>query len=115
MESKHTPGPWEVNIAPPPHKTLKPIIIVRVSETPLKYTPTIALAVGCDKTTDLANAQFIVRACNAHEELLEALKLSRKYVAKMVADDVQTVLHPQVALDRLEQAIAKAEGKEGEG
>ena len=45
-------------------------------------------------------------------ELVEALKLAAKYVAKMVADDVQTVVPPQIALDRIEAALAKVEGKE---
>jgi len=59
-----------------------------------------------------ANAEFIVRACNNHYDLLAMLKLAAKYVSKMVADDVKTAVPPIVALNRIEAAIARAEGKE---
>ena len=55
----------------------------------------------------LANAQLIAAA----PDLLEVLKLARKYVAKMVADDIKTVVPPSIALEKIEQAIAKAQGK----
>ncbi len=45
-------------------------------------------------------------------ELLKACKLSRLYLSKMVADNVQTVLSPQTALDRINKAIEKVEGRE---
>ena len=52
---------------------------------------------------------MVYELLKATPDLLEALKLSWKYVAKMVADDVQTAIPPQVALDKIEAAIAKAE------
>ena len=57
-------------------------------------------------------ANRIVRACNAHDELVAMLKLASKYVAKMVADDVQTAVRPIVVFNRIEAALAKAEAKQ---
>jgi len=59
-----------------------------------------------------AAANEIERLQNINAELLEALKLSRQYLSKMVADDVQTVLSPQTALNRINKAIGKSEGRE---
>ena len=56
-----------------------------------------------------ANAEFIVRACNSYEALVEACKLAAKYVSKMVADDVQTVIPPANALRVIERALKQAE------
>ena len=55
-----------------------------------------------------ANARLIAAA----PELLAMCKLAAKYVAKMVADDVKTAMPPIIAFNRIEAAIAKAEGKE---
>lgn len=65
----------------------------------------------------LADAEFIVRACNAHDELLEAAK---KQVALIESEEMKGVQLPiakaisfQEALNKLRQAIAKAEGGRG--
>ena len=59
-----------------------------------------------------ANVARIVQTWNAHDELVAMLKLASKYVAKMVADDVKTAMPPIIALNRIEAAIKRAEGKE---
>ena len=53
-----------------------------------------------------ANAQFIVRACNAHEELLAACKWLS---AQRAADHEQT--EDEAVPDNIRAAIAKAEGR----
>ena len=71
----------------------------------------------CGCKVKKAEFDYCIEMCDLHDaapELVEALELAAKYVAKMVADDVQTALPPQVALNRIEQALAKAQGKEGE-
>ena len=55
-----------------------------------------------------ANARLIAAA----PDLLAMCKLAANYVAKMVVDNVNTVVPPIIALNRIEAAIAKAEGKE---
>ncbi len=61
---------------------------------------------------DFKPADEIKRLQNINAELLEALKLSRQYLSKMIADGVNTVLLPQTALDRINKAISRAERKE---
>ena len=41
-------------------------------------------------------------------ELLARLELASKYVAKMVADGVETALSPEIALSRITETIRKA-------
>lgn len=50
------------------------------------------------------NALFIVRACNAHEELLAALR--------GLVCELESVHVPAPGLQHARKAIAKAEGKE---
>ncbi len=47
---------------------------------------------------------------NEHAELVSALKLARPYIAKMVADGVQTALSPSVALRRIDILLTRIEG-----
>jgi hypothetical protein len=74
METKHTPGPWYVTISG-----------LGVATTPRRATANICDLVcdftGISEDTEdeaLANAEFIVRACNSHEKLLEACKWAAK-------------------------------------
>lgn len=106
MTTKHTPGPWRTRIAVADQG--QPLVIY----PPDGNLRIAKICINKGEETMQANAQFIVQACNSHDELLEACKLAQKYVAKMVADDVQTAMPPQVALNRIEQAINKAEGKD---
>lgn len=71
----------------------------------------------CDMTPagpngdDKANAAFIVRACNAHKELLEAAKNAGNVLAGLINGDLSTLKKDSYALAFLRQAIAKAEGR----
>jgi len=60
-----------------------------------------------------ANAEFITRACHAHDELVEAVKRLSKWVGKGIADNVFNGVNDnqliQLAADA-KQALAKAEG-----
>ena len=105
MTTKHTPEPWSIMRDPEDGvwiTTEHHGDICYMNEYMDKGRP----------EEGKANVEFIVQACNSHDELLEACKLAQKYVAKMVADDIQTAMPPQIALDRIEQAIVKAEGIE---
>jgi len=61
----HTPGPWEINFSSnfPDQQTIQAVGSDRI----------LALIDKADEQ-DNANAAYIVHACNAHEELVEALK-----------------------------------------
>ena len=61
------------------------------------------------KAQDQANAAFIVTACNCHDELLEACKLVKDFFDQwhMLTPEQETIL------EHLNQAIQKAEGKNG--
>ena len=62
-----------------------------------------------------AHAEFIVRACNSHEELLEACKLTIKpllALAKFIDTEGQKIpFEVRDASQAVLKAIAKAEGK----
>lgn len=86
----HTKGPWK--IGPRFDDTY---IFIESDET------FIARTVGGN---DEANALLIAAA----PDLLAMLELASKYVGKMAADGVETALSPEVALNRINEAIRKA-------
>jgi hypothetical protein len=96
-EANHTPLPWTLRVEEL-DDDVRSVFIPEIYRS--FHDPDFAEA--SEYQRDLANADFIVRACNAHYDLLEALKCLLN--ATMFKD------HPaesQMAID----AIAKAEGK----
>lgn len=94
-ETKHTPTPWHVG---PHYKSDIESRVGRVCDISPMNAP-----------QSIANAEFIVRACNSHEELLI---LARGLVAWHDARFVQNLGEPFAALvDAARTAILKAEGK----
>ena len=87
-ESKHTPGPWQVMN----EYDGATIVIANVDgETFTDGTSTFSYDVVCDTLPDdgdgsrsreiaIANAALIVRAVNAHDDLVAALKEARRWV-----------------------------------
>ncbi|CUW85647.1 hypothetical protein N5C66_03720 [Rhizobium pusense] len=94
MTTTHTPTPWFLNEAQDFVKGDGRHIAVLFDGTPT--SPTVK--------ERKSNAAFIVRACNAHDELLAALKAARDFhdwnESSVSATARQVVV-----------AIAKAEGK----
>lgn len=86
---KHTPTPWEARNG---------------SIYPVKSDGT-AIAQFVIKQED---ADFIVRACNSHEELLEALKQAMPFMVDLGNDGDQQA---QIVGSFMDTVIAKAEGK----
>jgi len=90
-KQSHTPGPWYIH-----HNKVD--IISSQDRFLIAHVSTEYRGNEYE-----ANAEFIVRACNDHDELLTQLKLAKSMlVAKSnirIGD-----------LDEIEQAIAKAEG-----
>lgn len=95
MENKHTKGPWEVS------KVIRNKIIASKTAITIADCCITNLILKAERD---ANARLIAAA----PDLLEACKLAAKYVAKMVADDIQTAVPPANALDRINKAIEKA-------
>jgi hypothetical protein len=112
--TKHTPGPWQT------FGRQKTTIIADTPNTPM-VAKTALGELGL-KTCE-ANAEFIVRACNAHEDLLEVARLDQE--RSDLLDELSTCrdgLRRKAIEDRLDvvvdekavrrrAAIAKAEGR----
>lgn len=100
MTQKHTPGPWRV--AAPPDKVCTAYPQSEMNYTTNGWAKTIVVCKHASWMKDgeeFANAEFIVRACNSHYELLEALK------------DARYALYGNgPANPKIDAAIAKAEG-----
>lgn len=87
--SEHTPTPW---------KTVKARTYVHIQD---ERGNCVA---SCAYEQAVTNAAFIVRAVNSHEELLRLLKVC---MGEMLANGWS-----HESLEDVEQAIAKAEGKQ---
>lgn len=107
MSEKHTPGPWTV-------RRSRGVMGVSVERWAIDGPPQglagrwWVCTAESDEPTDEANAEFIVRACNSHDDLLAALK-------ELLEDpDYQIAIggNPRAVdamLARARAAIAKAE------
>ena len=101
MEEKHTPIPWRL---------AEQGLGQNAGIFPANATgPCIADCNYGNPAETLANAQFIVCACNVHDDLLAALE----YVSLMLGDftpDGLKGLGFDVALEKVDAAILKAKG-----
>ncbi len=105
---KHTPTPWEIAPAPDDAESLDIVSEYKVEG----FGPSANWIAGCDLQGDpeenRANAEFIVRACNSHEELLEALLRIQDQSA--CGDPQQEAVLYSIGLIAT-AAIGKAEGR----
>jgi siroheme synthase (precorrin-2 oxidase/ferrochelatase) len=105
MSNTHTPLPWQVEDNLPPEEG-----------TLLIYAPNagdgwhqIVAFVGDMENVDgedLANAAFIVHACNSHDDLVAALQEARRETRGLW----YTVDGAEFLCDRLDSILAKATG-----
>lgn len=111
MNPKHTPTPWKVKYRHT-YGTSEAIAIIADN------VGVVATACSSNFSIEqrLANAEYVVRAANAHEELLEVARLSDRYLTKLIEDNDFIDL-PRQLIDLLIDwrktvgaAIAKAEG-----
>ncbi len=93
-----TKGPWKAG----PRNTFDsiPIYCENPSIPPLAYVVKLV-----DNDTQRANAAFIVRACNSHEELLEALR----HVEENLSQQSEETFEHELA--HIRHALARAEGR----
>jgi hypothetical protein len=116
--SEHTPLPWSVlesdadarepfvAVSEPDEYGNAPDLHIAVCHySGNNYDPATLAA---DKAKAKANAEFIVRACNCHDELLEACK---ELVSWYDSDKSQRASVTFAAFDAVRAAIAKAEEK----
>ena len=107
MESKHTPGKWDI-------AKDRDDWWVTSNNGDICY-----MNQSIEVNQRKANAQFIVQACNAHDELLEACKTMLKYEwgFKQFFEGTNYAELQEKAdklTNMLQHAIAKTEGKEVE-
>ena len=98
-QTKHTPGPWYTRHG-------------QISSLSSSHGCTIA---NCNRTAKgipdeeiEANAAFIVRACNAHDDLLNALQLAVATIERLERHAPNSA---NGTLDVAKAAIAKAEDR----
>ncbi|MEZ2132736.1 MULTISPECIES: hypothetical protein [unclassified Sinorhizobium] len=91
METKHTPTPWRMDDD------------IRFGETPRVYGADkhICEVANAELPIDaqeewIANAAFIVKACNSHEALIEALKAVEAYLGPQVPAADSVVVYNKV-------------------
>lgn len=101
MTAKHTPTPWEVT------STLGQLAITRPHKTiGIAFDTVCRMESNRDGSIDAElNAEFIVRAVNSHEALLEIVKTYK------VRLDEQYDEENCDEMEHIEKAIAQAEGK----
>lgn len=104
--STHTPGPWEIDEESEDNAGQTALSIT--SDNRPGYICGIHCAEGVElDVIDRANAAFIVRACNAHGELVKALKMILKTHDPIETDEIM-----EDAREQARAAIAKAEGRD---
>ena len=103
----HTPLPWSVAL--PGERVAFPECHITGANGRPVSTTIYPLAPANWRSEDAANAEFIVRACNAYAELLAALQV----MTLTPHINVYLRLQDPKALEQATNAIAKATGKEG--
>ena len=98
---KHTPGPWAVDSDTGHDYVLAPPLDENEGGA------TIICRMGLESD---ANAEYIVRACNNHDDLLEALRSIVVDADRLIAETPRHALSQPytVLLDQARAAIAKA-------
>lgn len=99
MQTKHTPTPYKTK-----HLGGGTVGLALVNAD---YEIN-GLKLGCIYASK--DAEFIVRACNSHDELVEANRLAISWLKKVPAY-IDSSVHASMPIAELEHALAKAEGK----
>ena len=101
MTTQHTPTPWQHGEGICEHK------IYSITRPELDE---IARCYGDSAKEAHDNAAFIVRACNAHEGLVEAVEKVRAWLEAVIASDQYPIGAP-TAVNHLVTALAAVEAK----
>lgn len=109
MSVKHTASPWHI-VWHDDHIEGRGIIRANVHVRNHKHEY-VALTSEFNSKNWKVDAEFIVRACNAHDDLLEAAKKAIKTMNFYMKSDLDRRMVDCDTFDELSAAIAKAEGK----
>lgn len=101
---EHTPTPWLVD-------TLDKTGYMRIVQDDKRFFEVKDLNPLVGLIGNSNDAAFIVRAVNAHEELLQAAKNACNVLAGLITGDLKEIRADSPALQQLRSVIAKAEGK----
>ena len=99
MKANHTATPWQVHIATTTRNGYD-----------VESTKGVLIAYNL---RDKANAAFIVRAVNAHDELVEALRTTTDFAYKLAMKAPDLNPEGDTILLRANRALAKADGGKG--
>lgn len=103
MNATHTPTPWYCDNA------AGTTIWNAAGHGLVAECPEPAEWLGAKKLDRAANAAFIVRACNAHDELVAALKFAKPIVGAVVAaSSNETREQREKVYNKIVAALAKA-------
>jgi hypothetical protein len=86
--SKHTPTPWHVRCNPDDHE-----------ENYIYWKEGLKYRQVCENVRGKKDAEFIVRACNAHDDLISALQKVKSHCHNQMTDEL---------MDIIDKALAKA-------
>lgn len=103
MTTKHTPTPWFLS---GPHNDGSAGIYTTAN-------PSVDSSVAAFSDVGEANAAFIVRACNAHDELVAALENTLQFAkaCQHMSEDKLMRQAIQHDIDKAEAALRKARGE----
>jgi hypothetical protein len=107
--SKHTPTPWRTGKFHMTSGSAADHVYSSQSKEPQEGIARCYGWVGEEEAQ--ANADFIVRACNSHDELVEVVCDGAELISTIINGQVHPTDELQACLARYTAAAAKAEGK----
>lgn len=110
MSAERTPGPWTVDDT---LRLKKGGLIVRSDDYAICGVYDVELG---NSAQNKANAVFIVKACNAHDELVLRLTEATALLDRLIGEEVIVADAPEAAvlIEYCRAALAKAQADGGE-
>lgn len=97
----HTPTPWRANGSLVYHRERKPLAVMNTDYlSDCSQDPARSMDSEISEKEAIANAAFIIHACNSHDELV---KIARKYKASLEYGNIDEI-------EEVEKIISRAEG-----
>lgn len=104
VKVKHTPTPWVARHSNPCSET---IIYIDNIYSPSSIGDIATIYCAPAGSENAANAEFIVTACNAHQDLIDALQAARNGI-QWFMDEHGADESDHEMLDQIDAALAKA-------
>lgn len=103
--TQHTPTPWKWT----GESKLGAFLLVGSDNMKIARNAVVGGS-AIDIRTDISNMEFIVKAVNSHEDMLDVIKRAKRVVAESCGYNDGVRFHTDLLRD-IESAIAQAEGK----